>query len=1181
MVGTVRRRLAALITPLLALAVVTALPGTAASAATIAEIVSDNPANWTPNVLDGQVDAIAQVGNRIIIGGNFTGIQDGVATYSRTSIAAFNSTTGTVDTGFNPTLDGTVAAIVPAADGTSVYITGNFNTVNGTTERKVARINVSTGALVAGFDTPLIVNEVRDARLVGNQLIIGGVFSAVGNQPRTSLASLNATTGALTTLVDLEFAGVHNGGTTLVSKMEVTPSGDRLLVIGNFLTVEGEDRDQIAMIDLTGPAATVANWYTPFFESSCSNSFSTFMRDLDIDATGTFAVVSTTGAYRGGIAAGVSCDTISRWDLGATGTNIAATWVNYTGGDTSYAVEIGPGVVYVGGHMRWVNNPYDGDYAGPGAIPREGIVALDTINGMPYSWDPGRTRGVGVFDMLLTDQGLWAGSDTDRWNQELRMKLALFPSFNGTDVEDHIVGSLPNHVNALGRIAAPGTPDPGVLYRINAGGPALASADDGPNWAADTASTSPYRNSGSNTSSYHSVHFVEDSVPADDFDRVPLGVFETERWDPSTGAEMTWAFPVSSGTPLEVRLYFANRCSCTDFPGERVFDVDLDGVRVIEDLDLTRHHGHETATMYAFDVVSDGTVDIVLRHQTENPLISAIEIVQTNAGGGGSISSLDDVQQRYLDPATGADPATVTAGSEAWRWARGGFMVNTTVYTGWADGSMQMRTFDNGAWGNPSRVDLYGNNLMPRMADVTGMLFDPVDERVYYTLNGDSTLYWRWFTPESSSLGATAFTASGDVGTLNPSRVRGMVLADGWIYFADSTSGNLLRIRFSGGTVTGPVGTIDSSSDWRSRVLVVSTNQAPIAVANADCTYRDCTLSSAGSSDPDGTIVAYNWTFGDGTTGTGASPTHTYANPGDYTVTLTVTDGAGLEDTTTVEAAATNAPPVASFTVDCTTLECDFDGTGSSDPDGTIVAYNWDFGDGTTGTGAAPTRTYDEAGDYTVTLTVTDNHGGTGDTTGTASPGTVPPVASFTRSCTYRTCSFDGTGSFDPDGTIVAYNWNFGDGTTGTGPNPTHTYTNPGTYTVTLTVTDNHGGTDFASATISVAPALAVHIHDLLPKPTDLDGDKWNPRVVVKLRDSAGNPVKGVDVTALFGTTKERSCTTNVQGKCKMKVKILDTKMKIPVEILQITWIGGYDPSANRELDGDGNPERTMIHFPI
>src|SRR5262249_36376687 len=157
-----------------------------------------------------------------------------------------------------------------------------------------------------------------------------------------------------------------------------------------------------------------------------------------------------------------------------------------------------------------------------------------------------------------------------------------------------------------------------------------------------------------------------------------------------------------------------------------------------------------------------------------------------------------------------------------------------------------------------------------------------------------------------------------------------------------------------------------------------------------------------------GTIASYSWNFGDGSAaGTGATPTHTYATANTYTVTLTVTDNGGATATSTASATGTaaqapmNQPPVARVGgpyAASINSAINFDGSTSSDADGTIAGYSWDFGDNSAaGTGAKPSHTYATAGTYTVKLTVTDDKGAT------ATSQTTVAVAGPTQPFTWST----------------------------------------------------------------------------------------------------------------------------------------------------------------------------------
>ncbi len=718
--------------------------------------------------------------------------------------------------------------------------------------------------------------------------------------------------------------------------------------------------------------------------------------------------------------------------------------------------------------------------------------ALDLETGLPYSWNPTRDRGVGLFDYHVTAQGVWAGSDTDRWKGELRMKLAFFPWSGGKTVLGSQIGDLPADIYQLGRTTgSTGNDDQAVLYRVNAGGPALASADDGPDWAADTASTSSLRNSGSSTATAPSglaVPQVDSAVPKGDMDRPPAHLWTTERWDPSSGDEMRWNFPVSQGTNITLRIYLANRCICTDGGNERVFDVEIDGVTRIDDLDLSKTVGHDVGTVRSFDLIADADgVDIDFIHgAADNPLVNGIEIIDNDVTASGTLGSQDEVRTLAWDGATDPIGASVSNTTVPWRTVRGAFMVNAGLFTFHADGTIMKRTFDGASFGAGSSIDGWSNNLIGEIPSMSGIFFDPATSSVYYTVAGENSLYRRSFVPESGILHAERSTVTaGNVGTLDPTRVAGMFLTGGRLYFVDENSGDLFGMNWTNGAPTGSATLEDSSADWRARALFVASvqpvNSPPDAViATPSCVDNVCEFDGTGSTD-DGTIVSHEWDFGDGGLGgSGAATSHTYSAAGTYTVTLTVTDDQGALDTAQVivnPAASPNEPPTAVATGSCSANVCSFNGAGSSDTDGTIASYLWYFGDGTTATGPSPSHAYSAAGTYTVELSVTDDDGAVGSdqiTVNPAAPPNLAPTAVATGSCSANVCSFNGAGSSDTDGTIVSYRWRFGDGTTATGPSPSHAYSAAGSYRVELSVTDDDGAVD--SDQIIVNPAAPSNL---------------------------------------------------------------------------------------------------------
>lgn len=239
-------------------------------------------------------------------------------------------------------------------------------------------------------------------------------------------------------------------------------------------------------------------------------------------------------------------------------------------------------------------------------------------------------------------------------------------------------------------------------------------------------------------------------------------------------------------------------------------------------------------------------------------------------------------------------------------------------------------------------------------------------------------------------------------------------------------------------------------------------------------------FDGTGSYDTDNDPLTYRWDFGDGTTATGSTPTHQYSANGIYTVNLIVNDGEQDSVIGKTTAKISNQAPVADaggpYTgfINQTII---FNGANSSDPDGDPLIYRWDFGDGTTGSGVAPTHVYASRGSYRVLLQVFDGSTSSGFARTTVNIVNQAPIANPGGPYSgpkNQAINFDGTGSNDPEGDALTYRWNFGDGTIGYGVAPSHTYTRGGSYTVTLTVNDGNDTSAPATTTVSVANQVPI-----------------------------------------------------------------------------------------------------------
>jgi len=225
-------------------------------------------------------------------------------------------------------------------------------------------------------------------------------------------------------------------------------------------------------------------------------------------------------------------------------------------------------------------------------------------------------------------------------------------------------------------------------------------------------------------------------------------------------------------------------------------------------------------------------------------------------------------------------------------------------------------------------------------------------------------------------------------------------------------------------------------------------------------------------------IISYQWNFGDGHTGDGQNPNHTYAQAGTYNVCLIITDNVGCVSDVCheVTVAPLGGGCEANFEWEQFpgTLTVDFFSTSTSEHD--IISYVWHFGDGHNGDGANPSHTYAEPGVYHVCLVITDNVGCVSEECHDV---TVQAVnggdceAAFTWEQIPNTLTIHFANNSFSEHDIISYMWSFGDGHNGDGQNPNHTYDEPGTYLVCLTITDNVGCVDDICHEVVVSPIVS------------------------------------------------------------------------------------------------------------
>jgi hypothetical protein len=405
------------------------LAAPAEAGVTIQSLPQSNAVDWTPRVVDDAVVgdagvyALRQVGPTMYAGGDFNKVLDaaGTTSYTRTNFFSFDASTGAVSS-WAPTFNKPVWTMELSPDGTSLYIGGQFTRADGKWRPKLVKYDLATQTVDKSFYFARDdAARVTDLQFVGNRLFVAGTFDG-------GIVAVDPSTGDVDPYFqNTQAAGQEDGYPTRVYRFAVNPAGDRMVVIGSFTSIGGQSRQQAAMLALSPTSASVSAWSSDRWNLDCSTDLRWYTRDVDWSPDGAhFAIAGT-----GGPAPSTSklCDTVSWWTP-TEKSKQQPVWVNYSGGDTFHSVTVTNRAVFVGGHFRWLDNPYGSDSAGSGAVERQGLGAIDPSTGKALAWNPTKSieGGRGAYQLYFTDAGLWVAHFERKITKELHEGLGLLPS---------------------------------------------------------------------------------------------------------------------------------------------------------------------------------------------------------------------------------------------------------------------------------------------------------------------------------------------------------------------------------------------------------------------------------------------------------------------------------------------------------------------------------------------------------------------------------------------------------------------------------------------------------------------------------------------------------------------------------------------------------------------------------
>jgi PKD repeat protein len=957
------------------------------------------------------------VGNTVYVVGEFTharpaGSPPGVNETPRGNVLAYDITTGALIPGFVTNTNGPVRTVTTSPDGSRVYIGGTFTQVNGINRYRIAALDPTSGAVISRFNA--ITNAtVKDLVATNDTVYAGGIFTGAGGgvaTPRAKLAAFSASNGALT-----GWAPTASGN---VETLLLTPDGSRLIAGGIFAQLNGQDAMGMGALDPVDGSSL------PWAANQVirnGGSFDGAILHLFTDGTSVYGNGFTWGRLYGNLEGVFKADA----------TTGELTWVQDCHGDTYQAAAMN-GYVYTASHAHFCGNvggaPQSSTvYTDWGEYQRHNVSFKDEVagtlrrdnwsyhnlEGLPApsmttwfpEWTPGTFTGQGQAAWAVEGNGefLTFGGEFTRVNTLNQQGLVRFavrsnaPNATGPRLTgDRFAVSVVSQTAGQVRVTLPANfdrDDHVLTYDLFRNGALVQT----------TSAKSTYYDQ-------PAVSFIDNAVtPGQTY------TYRVRASDPWGNAQLSNQYPVTVATSGPPTPY-----------ADRVLS---DGAALYWRL------GDAPGQLQATDAVG-GTAASVNNMTFGRPgaIIGDPDTAASPTGTSSRVVQPPLINRQGLpEPQAVRDDLTV----EVW--------FRTTSTAGGRLIGMGNSSSGTSSTSNNDRL-LYVTNDgraifgVRTRAEGTGYTSSRVN-RTIQSQTGLNDGNWHHVVGVLASDGMRLYvdgelvSTRGDVNSGHGYYGYWRVGADtlsGWTSTPSSTrlNGDIDEAAVYYRSLSG----VEITNHWNLSGHGTG-NIAPTASFTSTTNGLTATFDASGSSDIDGTITAYQWNFGDGNTGTGGAPVHTYAASGTYPVSLTVTDNQGASHSLQqpVVVLAQNAAPTAAFSFEVSDFAVSVDGAASSDSDGSIVSYQWGFGDGATASGATADHTYAAAGAYPVTLTVTDDGGATGQVTRqvvVSEPGApvVHAADAFERTSTGSFGQADIGGAWFNTGTVAA-NYFTSDGT--------------------------------------------------------------------------------------------------------------------------------------------------------